>query len=591
MDHEYLKASDGTGVAVLAHVTAARAPLATVIVVDSVDNWPEKFIATYGTLGANGYITAASAREFRGHLDAGTIIIDSFAPGFTDDGTAENQVVMIKQTTSWADQVAAAAEEMQDFVDQQGDWRGVGAATASVASGYNKGSKEFVVRIPNLDLRNTVPVGSRFQVTRNTVLPAYVSCDFEASANQFASDASVAGHTFTDDFTVEANLYVESSPYGSDVIFAARSDGNSGWWFGINGNGQIVLNGHNGAAGNFTRVVSYESIPVGRWVHVAAKLDMSTAGVSETTSQIYIDTEPVASYKVSSGTNPTSIINTGTLYIGRGASAVYYDGRATDFRIWSNLRTTLQIQDNAYQQLTGGETGLVGYYKLTSDLNDSSVNLNHLTNSGVVTGYADNPWSTIQYGIVQSVTYTLPDSYITLHGGQKHMIPNMTLNTPRFSVADTPFGWPKEKGIWRQEVIFRGNNAETINTAAWGGGNTNRIKIHPGKWKIGWSGNGEVYAPTAGNLDCAMVMASAIPSGSASDKPDYNTLFLRNFIPVSYNYCPMPGAYHESPSAIEIAATTTYSMYARQQNGGGAANINWQGNYGSFIMFAENDYA
>lgn len=113
MEYDQLKVSDETGEAVLANITADRAAAATTLKVDSVDNWPQKFIATAGTKDANGYITPASMTVFYGHLSAGDIIIDGFAPGYTDSGNTSGQVVVIKPNTYWADQVVDRAERSE----------------------------------------------------------------------------------------------------------------------------------------------------------------------------------------------------------------------------------------------------------------------------------------------------------------------------------------------------------------------------------------------------------------------------------------------------------------------------------------------
>lgn len=104
-DPDYLKASDGNGNAVLANITADRAIASTVIEVDNVDNWPDKFIVTTGVLDVNGYITDESKTEMSAHLEGGDIVIDDFEPGYSDTGNVEDQVAIIKQTTGWANRV------------------------------------------------------------------------------------------------------------------------------------------------------------------------------------------------------------------------------------------------------------------------------------------------------------------------------------------------------------------------------------------------------------------------------------------------------------------------------------------------------
>lgn len=109
-----LSVSDGTGEAVTANITADRATSATTLVVDSVDNWPQKFIFATGTLNANNYITPASLCIMYGHLDTGDIIIDGYAPGYTDSGNTSGQVAIIKPATYWADEVVALAQVVHD---------------------------------------------------------------------------------------------------------------------------------------------------------------------------------------------------------------------------------------------------------------------------------------------------------------------------------------------------------------------------------------------------------------------------------------------------------------------------------------------
>jgi hypothetical protein len=110
MDYSELLASNGSGDAALAHISAARLALATTITVDSTANWPAKFIATSGTLNAAGYIDPATKLEFKGHLSSGNIIIDSFEPGFTDVGNTQGQVVALRPSTGLMNELIALAQ-------------------------------------------------------------------------------------------------------------------------------------------------------------------------------------------------------------------------------------------------------------------------------------------------------------------------------------------------------------------------------------------------------------------------------------------------------------------------------------------------
>lgn len=140
LDSTYLQVSDGTADAALMHITNSRSIGATTIQVDTVAAIPAKFIAIYGTLGSDGFITAASMRNFYGHLSGGNLEIDGFLPGSTDNGNTDGQVVVIKPNTFWANFVAQqAVDAYTNSVNLKAGWIPFPAtltyASADTASG------------------------------------------------------------------------------------------------------------------------------------------------------------------------------------------------------------------------------------------------------------------------------------------------------------------------------------------------------------------------------------------------------------------------------------------------------------------------
>ena len=105
MSLNLIRASDGTGEAVRASVTAIRAPLSTTINVDAVTNWPDTFVATTGDLLPSGALDPATVLVFKGSLSGATIVIDTIAPGYTDNGSGVGDVVILKPSTLWADNI------------------------------------------------------------------------------------------------------------------------------------------------------------------------------------------------------------------------------------------------------------------------------------------------------------------------------------------------------------------------------------------------------------------------------------------------------------------------------------------------------
>lgn len=118
-----LKASDGSGNASVATVQNARSALATTIVVDTVQGINTNFHATMGTPHTFvdpvtseeiTIISEATAVDFKGHVDGSNLEIDTIAPGYTDAGSEVGDIVIIKPTTQWADEVADVLEVAHD---------------------------------------------------------------------------------------------------------------------------------------------------------------------------------------------------------------------------------------------------------------------------------------------------------------------------------------------------------------------------------------------------------------------------------------------------------------------------------------------
>ena len=116
------KASNGNGVAAAARVNNIRAVGNNVISVDNTGNFPgigvggalsgEKFhFATWAVDGSDKYVVE-SMMEMVGHLSSiGEITIDSFDPGYEDKGNNNGDVVRIKPTTGWENDLVDALKQ------------------------------------------------------------------------------------------------------------------------------------------------------------------------------------------------------------------------------------------------------------------------------------------------------------------------------------------------------------------------------------------------------------------------------------------------------------------------------------------------
>ena len=362
--------------------------------------------------------------------------------------------------------------------------------TVSVSSGYNKGNKEFDLTF-SATMATKLSPGMRLKLSRGTTPPTQCT-DLEASSSQYANDSSLTGITFTDDFTCEAWIKLESYT-GNVQTILSRYNGTSGWSFQINANGQAQLVGFNAGAANLSYNQTYQSVPTGRWVHIAAVLDMSTFTAAG--SPIYVDGVSVPVSVARGGTNPTALIQAGNLELGaQNSGTLPFDGKLADVRLWSAVRTATQIRDNMNQQLVGNETNFVGYWKLNGDFIDSTSNVNTLTaqNSATATN-VDNPMNSTEYAIVTKVATTT----VTVFTGTDYNIPNMTLSAPNYSEQKAPFGFPAGRDKWRISSLHKTSDATTSN-ATYGTFQNNgwALVVPTGAWDIGWGAGSFINATT-----------------------------------------------------------------------------------------------
>jgi len=456
---DLLKASDGTGNAVLAHVTLNRLTGATVLKVDSVSKYPSPyFIATVGTLGSDGYLTPASTKEFVGHVLAGDIIIDSWEPGFTDTGNTAGQVVVIKQTTGWANRVQATAALMQTFVTQNGDWRSV---TSTLTPQTHAGAGFYSLRATGADLTSLLGKNMKMRFDRPT--PTITQC-LKINATSSVTFPHNAAFNITNQQTVM--FWVKADLLAGDVSDGInyqvdKDSGAAGW--GIQAS-------RTQTAGFFR---TPDTVNVGNgltykdWTHVAMVITASSRTVT-----FYINGRPMFTTQTSVGATAIST-SAQVLRLLSGLGNWYF----SDYQLYSAALTQAQVIA-CMQNETTTQTGLVARYKLNGDYTDSSTTGNGA--GSVATGTAsfvttDSPYGgrTKEYFRIYSIAFTGGNTDLVLWGDNKSVLPAVITN-PMYSTADNPIGW---NNIEFDEVMRMENNA----TYSTGTGGVQQVGI----WQTG----------------------------------------------------------------------------------------------------------
>jgi hypothetical protein len=376
----------------------------------------------------------------------------------------------------------------------------------------NNGNKEFTIQASGVDLTSTFAVGSKFRVTRGTT-PSTSCMAFVAASSQYASKATPSGITFTSAYTCEAWVYFNSYT-GNAQYIVSRIDGagtSGGWSFDVTATGQVEI--YYGTGSSFTNFVSYQSIPLKRWVHIAGVV----SSVSGKTGAIYINGNLAPS--LSTVTAATTLTQASVdLRLGTAATTPankYFDGYMTEVRVWSVAQTASAIQANMGLSLTTA-TNLVANFPGASNFNDVSGNANNLTSSGgAIATQAANPFKAIEYAVITKMAYSAPNTNLTLFTGTDCVIPNMTLASPGYSIQENPFGFPNGSHKWVVDTIIRSSENINISSAAsWSGGNAsqNALSIPTGAWEYGMDVAIIEYSTVSGTRNLITALAPATPT-------------------------------------------------------------------------------
>lgn len=394
---------------------------------------------TEGNVGAS-HVTGATVIDYDSatHYNAVTKLLRMFA---NQDGTLKKGA--IQSALNIADETSP-------------DWQPV-ANEISVLNVTD--ARTFDIQFAGANYTDRLSKGMKLSIPRIGTVPT-LSANFNGTS-QYASKSTPAGLTFTDDFTAEAWIWLDPiGAQGCDIIGRASAT-NNGYRFGVSNRGQLYLLGYNTS---YRGGYSQGTVPVGRWVHVAASLDLSA-----NTAKMYIDGVEVSSEMQQSGT-VTSIAQVGDVMIGRraGGNSDYMDGRISDVRLWNGIRTAQNIRKNLGKQLTGSESGLVGYWKLTGDFNDSTTNANHMNPlNGLTASFAAYPFSSTEYANIVTVpSFTGGNTIMTVKTGLSKTLPMDTLGTASVSTVAQPYGCPEDVARGRidtgwQKVAIIAGFAET----------------------------------------------------------------------------------------------------------------------------------
>lgn len=386
------------------------------------------------------------------------------------------------------------------------------------------GNRSYDLVFNSTDLTDTISPGMRIKTTRTTTAPTNAfSLD---GTNDYYDDSTVAGMTFTDDFSVSAWVYLTSYGSSTAATVIGRYNGTSGWHLRLGAlgtaDGRVQLTGFNGGSTNFSTIVSNQSVPLSRWVHIAAQLDMSAFTNTTTTSYIMIDGKNVPSTVSRGGTNPTALVQAGNLVMGQNNSTEYFPGYLDQVAVYSAKVTQATHLAAMHQALSGSETSLISAYSNGSTTDLNTTNANNLTAQNGATTVAKSPFATngfgtstgtTDYGIVQKAVFST-NTTLTVQVPEGCTIPTSGgVSAVAYSTQKSPFGFVGDKGRWSIVCLNKTFNQQASPVVdTWY--NTGALILHlpAGNWSTSYTAQVYVDRAAAGGVSIVSTLSTSASS-------------------------------------------------------------------------------
>lgn len=483
------------------------------------------------------------------------------------------------------------------FTTTPAGWTSAGYTPNTVTC---NGNRSYDLVFNSVNLTGVISPGMRLRTTRTVAAPTQ-STSLNGTT-QYYSKSSPAGMTFTDDFTVSAWVKPSSYP-SSDTVIMSRSDGSNGWILAITSSGQIYLSGYNAGAGNYSRVTSYQSLPLNKWTHIALELDMSAFTATSTTSYIMFDGIDVPSAVARAGTNPTALVQAGTFEVGafNGANG-FFAGKIAQAAVFSAKVTQATMRGYMSQGLAGTETSLISAYSFDNSITDkNTTNANNLTaNGSAVATNADSPFgaqadgtisSTLDYAIVQKTAYST-NTTVTVQVPEGGTIPTSGgVSAVVYSSNKAPYGMPTQRAKWILETWYRSSITSTPfgATNSWLlGPATSSLAVPIGSWRVGYVGEFHHASNSAGTQSAFIALIEGTPPTGAQV---WYTVDLASRLYAAGVSSTNLINHLTNEKLTDLSAVTTYALYGGiDVSTGGSQTWAIRGDQNPVRVFAENAY-
>ena len=596
----------------VARVTSTRSAAGTSLSCDNLSGWPTGTVVHFSTyrLNTSNAVVAGTQIDWVGIVSGSTIGSLTRITGATDNGSAVGDVVEMNPTAKWASNLVngilvghnqdgthatnsittanitdsnvttaklanGAVTNAKLDSDLAAGWVGI---TGSISAVTYNGNRSYSLTTSS-DNSAVISPGMRLRTTRTVSAPT--QCASLNGTNNYFSKTSPAGMAQTDNITVMA--WIKLTAYSASVqTIMSRANGTTdGWSFNIATTGQVILGG---VRVTDDYIQSYQSVPLNKWVHVAASISSTGA-----TGQVYFDGVAVPT-SFANNANTAFAAPTADFRIGAGTGGtLLFGGKIAQPAVFSAVIAAATIRTYISQGLSGSETSLISAYSFNNSITDlNTSNANNLTNNNSTSiTNADSPFggqadgtisATKDYAIVQ----TTSASTLVVQVPEGCTIPtNGGISACSYSSFKNPYGFPGQKGKWQLRSSIRtSNNQPSAVTSTWYNIASAQLTVPIGEWVVGYSAYALISA-TSGNNVISTTLSTA--SNAESDVELSATMDAQSSTQIGGCMNPSPKGYSQTTQNPLYLNTATLAT-------AGSATLYNIGNQQATIIYADNAY-
>lgn len=451
----------------------------------------------------------------------------------------------------------------------------VSGVLPSVSSVSYNGNRSYDVTFAG-DVSSYLSPGMRLKTVRQVAAPTYSAGALNGTSQYFTKTTpSGTLGTATNNFTFMGWVYLTA--YGTASTIAARMDSTAanGIFFRIESSGIIGFGVINGGASNYRFLTSAQSIPLNKWVHIAATWTSGTV-------TMYIDGVLVPmNAATTSGTAPTTAGTGGDFSIGRygGYNGLYFPGYINGVGVFNAVLTASTIKSYISQVLSGSETNCIGAWSLNNTANDQNSAGNNLTAQGSAGFSSLTPYSTNGSGTATStddyaIITKVASAVATVQVAEGCTIPTTGgISATYISTQKAPFNMPMEQSKWTIQSILRVSSTTNSPVASTGYEASGlRLYVPVGAWVPSLTIDLQTYRATNG-IGEVWVVSSL--SANVTSNNGMTELFNEEYNDVSNS--PLLHLITKTitpTSSVKVSAATTYYInYYTGVSGMGAIGI------------------